>query len=148
MEKKVIPFGSAMGMKVAFSTAVSVDVRSVDKIIWVSGQVSFDEKGNILGKDDMYVQTEHVILNIQSALAEFGAGLDDVVEVNVFVRDMSRLKAVSYTHLGRSLSHLSWRSSPGEVRKLSLIHISPETYYRARVGSFVSISLEYLVSLV
>ncbi|HOC81609.1 MAG: putative aminoacrylate peracid reductase RutC [Synergistetes bacterium ADurb.Bin155] len=99
MEKKVIPFGSAMGMKVAFSTAVSVDVRSVDKIIWVSGQVSFDEKGNILGKDDMYVQTEHVILNIQSALAEFGAGLDDVVEVNVFVRDMSRLKEIHEARL-------------------------------------------------
>ncbi|HOG14380.1 MAG TPA: RidA family protein [Synergistales bacterium] len=99
MEKKVIPFGSAMGMKVAFSTAVSVDVRSVDKIIWVSGQVSFDEKGNILGKNDMYAQTERVIQNIQSALAEFGAGLDDVVEVNVFVRDMSRLKEIHEARL-------------------------------------------------
>ena len=98
MEKKVIPFGSAMGMKVAFSTAVSVDVKSVEKIIWVSGQVSFDEKGNIL-QGRHVVQTEHVIRNIQSALAEFGAGLDDVVEVNVFVRDMSRLKEIHEARL-------------------------------------------------
>lgn len=99
MEKKVIPFGSAMGMKVAFSTSISVDMKSVEKIIWVSGHLAFDEKGDIVGKDDMYAQTEQVIRNIQKSLSEFGATLDDVVEVNVYVRDMSRLKEIHEARL-------------------------------------------------
>ena len=99
MEKKIIPFGSAMGMKVAFCTAMSVDMKSVEKIIWVSGHLAFDEKGDIVGKDDMYAQTEQVIQSIQKSLSELGATLDDVVEVNVYVRDMSQLKEIHEARL-------------------------------------------------
>jgi enamine deaminase RidA (YjgF/YER057c/UK114 family) len=99
MEKKVIPFGSEMGMKVAFSTSMSIDMKSVEKIIWVSGQLAFDENGDIVGKDDMFLQTEQVIRNIQKSLSELGATLNDVVEVNVYVRDMSRLKEIHEARL-------------------------------------------------
>jgi len=99
MEKKVIPFGGAMGMKVAFSTSMSIDMKSVEKIIWVSGHLAFDENGDIVGKDDMFAQTEQVIRNIQKSLSEMGATLNNVVEVNVYVRNMSRLKEIHEARL-------------------------------------------------
>lgn len=99
MEKRVIPFGDAMGMKVAFCSAMSVELKSAERIIWVSGQLPFDENGEIVGKDDMYLQTEQCIKNMQSCLEEFGATLDDVVLVTVFVSDMSKLKEVHEARL-------------------------------------------------
>src|SRR5688572_18629210 len=67
----------------------SQGVRAGDTI-YVSGQVSTDTTGRVVGKGDMRVQTRQTLENIRRVLAAEGATLDDVVKVTMFVTDMSR----------------------------------------------------------
>ena len=67
----------------AYSQAVIVsgNVRT----IYVGGQNAVDASGNIVGKNDLAVQTEKALRNLETALAAGGAGLEDVVKWNVYV---------------------------------------------------------------
>jgi enamine deaminase RidA (YjgF/YER057c/UK114 family) len=82
MQKESIPFGRAMGMKVAFCNAISVDLSEVKRLIWVSGQIALDENGKLIGKGDIGTQTEQCIKNVETALKKLGGSLDDVVQGN------------------------------------------------------------------
>jgi 2-iminobutanoate/2-iminopropanoate deaminase len=94
MPKESIPFGRAMGMKVAFCNAMAVDLSKAKRMIWVSGQIAFDENEKFVGKGDIRVQTEQCLKNIQAALKKLGGSMEDVVQVIVFVKDMSGLKDI------------------------------------------------------
>ncbi len=94
MYKKTIPFGGALGMKVAFSNAMAIDFSQAKRMIWVSGQLAFDEREQLVGKDDMGAQTEQCLKNIESALKKLKGSLDDVVQVTVFVKEMSDLRTI------------------------------------------------------
>lgn len=99
MHKDVVPFGDQMKMKVAFCSAISFDLREAKKFITVSGMLPFDQYGNIVGKGDIAAQTEQSILNMKDALEQLGATLDDVIQVTVFVTDMSGLAKVHEVRL-------------------------------------------------
>jgi 2-iminobutanoate/2-iminopropanoate deaminase len=60
----------------------------VDNIIYVSGQVSHDDKGNIVGRGDMEVQMRQAYENIEKVLAQYGATMDNIVDEILFVTDM------------------------------------------------------------
>jgi len=94
MQKESIPFGGAMGMKVAFGNAMAVDLSKAKRMIWVSGQIAFDENEKFVGKGDIRVQTEQCLKNIQAALKKLGGSMEDVVQVIVFVKSMSGLKDI------------------------------------------------------
>ena len=55
------------------------------KIIYLSGQVSQDSAGKVVGKGDLLAQTEQVYRNLQTALGGAGATFNDVVKLNVYV---------------------------------------------------------------
>jgi reactive intermediate/imine deaminase len=57
--------------------------------IYVSGQVSLDREGNVVGKGDMAAQTRQAIANIEAILATEGSTLNDVVKITMYVTDMS-----------------------------------------------------------
>ena len=59
----------------------------VGDTIYVSGQVSHDDKGNIVGRGDMEVQMRQAYENIQKLLTQYGATLNNVDET-LFVTDM------------------------------------------------------------
>jgi enamine deaminase RidA (YjgF/YER057c/UK114 family) len=74
------------------------------RTVYVSGQVAFDENGQVVGAT-FAEQAERVFHNLRIALAGAGAGFGDIVKMNIFVRDLtaSRLKAfreVRARHLG------------------------------------------------
>ena len=94
MDKQSVPFGGAMGMKVAFCNGISVDLAKAKKLIWASGQIAFDERERFVGKGDIRAQTEQCLKNLQATLATLGATLDDVVQVTVFVKEMAGLKEI------------------------------------------------------
>jgi enamine deaminase RidA (YjgF/YER057c/UK114 family) len=54
----------------------------------VSGQVSHDDKGDIVGRGDMEVQMRQAYENIQKLLTQYGATLKNVVDEILFVTDM------------------------------------------------------------
>ena len=57
--------------------------------VYVSGQVSQDENGNVVGEGDMTAQTRQVFANIEAVLAESNATMEDVVKITTYITDMS-----------------------------------------------------------
>src|SRR5258708_7896874 len=55
------------------------------KTIYVSGQVSVNEKGEVVGKGDMKAQVQQTFENLKHALTAAGATFKDVVKSNVYV---------------------------------------------------------------
>ena len=55
------------------------------KTVYISGQVSIDEKGQVVGKGDMKAQTEQTFKNLSVALAAVGATFKEVVKTNLYV---------------------------------------------------------------
>jgi 2-iminobutanoate/2-iminopropanoate deaminase len=60
----------------------------VGDTIFVSGQVSHDDKGSIVGRGDMETQMRQAYANIQKLLAQYGTTLKNVVDEILFVTDM------------------------------------------------------------
>jgi enamine deaminase RidA (YjgF/YER057c/UK114 family) len=66
----------------AFSQVV---VSTGKRTIYTAGQVSIDERGNLVGADDLAAQTEQVMRNVGLALAAAGASFADVVKITTYV---------------------------------------------------------------
>jgi 2-iminobutanoate/2-iminopropanoate deaminase len=60
----------------------------VGDTIYVSGQVSHDDKGDIVGRGDMEAQMRQAYANIQKLLVQYGMTLKNVVDEILFVTDM------------------------------------------------------------
>ncbi len=86
---------------VGYSRAVRVDSR-----IYLTGTTAIDEHGEIVGLGDGYAQTVQVIRNIERALRQAGATLENVVRTRMFVTDISRWEEFGRAH----------RESFGEIR--------------------------------
>ncbi|GAA2183115.1 hypothetical protein GCM10009785_25270 [Brooklawnia cerclae] len=99
MDKRSVPFGDAMGMEVAFSNAIEVPISPDTSLIWVAGQIAFDEAGHLVGVGDIAAQTEQAIANIRAILARFGGDLSDVTNVLVFVTTLEGLAEVHRVRL-------------------------------------------------
>ena len=61
----------------------------VGDTIYVSGQVSHDETGKIVGVGDMEAQMRQAYTNIKKLLAQYGATMDNIVDEILFVTDMN-----------------------------------------------------------
>ena len=55
------------------------------RTIYLSGQVSTDEEGRIVGEGDIAAQTTQVMTNIGLALKAAGANYADIVKITTFV---------------------------------------------------------------
>ena len=69
----------------AFSSGVEAPAG---RTIYVSGQVSMDAAGNIVGEGDVRLQTETVLEHVKTVVEEAGGDMQDVVKVTVFITDM------------------------------------------------------------
>jgi enamine deaminase RidA (YjgF/YER057c/UK114 family) len=79
MQRKLISSGSPFEAEIGYSRAV---VQG--DWIFVSGTTGFDYATMTIA-DDMASQTEQCLKNIEAALAQAGAGLQDVVRINSVV---------------------------------------------------------------
>ena len=99
-----VPFGQAadqnvMGMPVAFCNAIAFDLADVRRLIFVSGQLAVDEHEQMVGVGDVGAQTKQVLSNIRTYLERLGGTLADVVQVTVFVKDVSGLREIHEARL-------------------------------------------------
>jgi 2-iminobutanoate/2-iminopropanoate deaminase len=69
----------------AFSSGVEAPAG---RTIYVSGQVSLDTAGNVVGEGDIELQTETVLEHVKTVVEEAGGDMQDVVKVTVFITDM------------------------------------------------------------
>jgi enamine deaminase RidA (YjgF/YER057c/UK114 family) len=70
-----------------FTHAVSIE--DGDKLVFVSGQVSYDRDGIVMGKGDVREQCEQVFKSLSHALRAAGASWSDVVKMNGYMVDMA-----------------------------------------------------------
>jgi len=83
INKEAKSFGMSWEKEYGYSQAVKVD-----NTIYVSGQVSHDDKGNIVGQGNMEVQMRQAYANVKKVLAQYGATIDNIVDEVLFVTDM------------------------------------------------------------
>lgn len=67
----------------------------VGDTIYLSGQVSHDEKGEIVGINDMESQMRQAYANIEKLLAEYGGGVENIVDETLFVTNMEAAYAAA-----------------------------------------------------
>ena len=83
INKETKSFGVPWEKEYGYSQAVKVG-----DTIYISGQVSHDDKGDIVGLGDMEAQMRQAYTNIKKLLAQYGATIDNVVDEVLFVTDM------------------------------------------------------------
>jgi enamine deaminase RidA (YjgF/YER057c/UK114 family) len=92
-ERQYISSGAKWEQIVGYSRAVRVGSR-----IYVTGTTGIDERGNIVGPNDGYAQTTQAIRNIERALKQAGATLENVVRTRMFVTDITRWQDYGRAH--------------------------------------------------
>lgn len=64
-------------------------------IIFVSGQVAWNEHGNVVGIGDVRAQTVQTLSNVVAVLAEAGATPADVLKCNVYLADIRHFQTMN-----------------------------------------------------
>jgi len=67
----------------------TVAVSGPAKLVYVSGQVSYDRDGFVIGKDDMRAQAEQVFRSLTHNLKAAGATWSDVIKLNGYLVKMN-----------------------------------------------------------
>jgi 2-iminobutanoate/2-iminopropanoate deaminase len=83
ISKEAKSLGMSLEKEYGYSQAVKVD-----NTIYVSGQVSHDDKGNIVGPGNMEVQMRQAYANVKKVLVQYGATMHNTVDEVLFVTDM------------------------------------------------------------
>lgn len=83
INKEAKSLGMPWEKEYGYSQAVKVE-----NTIYVSGQASHDDKGNIVGRGDMEVQMRQAYANVEKVLAQYGATINNIVDEVLFVTDM------------------------------------------------------------
>ncbi len=84
IRKEVENLGMRWEKEYGYAQAVKVE-----DTIYLSGQVSHDDKGNIVGAGNMELQMRQAYANVRKVLARYGATMDNVVQEVLFVTDMN-----------------------------------------------------------
>ena len=64
-------------------------------VICLSGQVAFDEAGELVGEGDAKAQSEQIFRNIERLLTKAGAQLDDIALLTCYLTDAAHFPAYS-----------------------------------------------------
>lgn len=93
MKRTNISSSSPWEEKVGYSRAVKVG-----KTIEVSGTVSTDNSGEVVGLNNAYLQTKFILLKLENTLKQLGADLSHVVRTRIYVTDISKWEEVGKAH--------------------------------------------------
>jgi len=93
MTRRNISSGSPWEETVGYSRAVRVG-----NLIEVAGTTAVNERGEVVGANDPYLQAKYALEKIGRALAEAGAGFENVIRTRMFVTDIARWEEVGRAH--------------------------------------------------
>lgn len=75
-----------------FSQATVAEARG--RLVFISGMTARNKEGGVTGVGDVRAQTHQVCQNLKAAVEAAGGTLDDIVRVDVFVRNMEDFAAI------------------------------------------------------
>ena len=75
-----------------FSQATAIEAKG--KLVFISGMTARTRDGTIAGIGDVEAQTRQVCENLKAAAEAAGGSLDDVVRVDVYVRNMEHFPII------------------------------------------------------
>jgi reactive intermediate/imine deaminase len=103
-------------LKGHYSNSVRV---TAGPLLFIAGQISIDVQGRIVGAGDLRAQATQVLENIRAILRANGADMEDVVNVTVYVTDISAFHDIADIRL-RYFPKDGPASAIVEVSKLAL----------------------------
>ena len=112
MKKKVIQTDKAPKAIGPYSQAIQAG-----NLLFLSGQIPLDPKTGELRKGDVCQQTKQVLENIKGLLESQGLGMEDVIKVTIFLKDMGNFNQVNEVYATYFSSSPPARSTV-EVAKL------------------------------
>lgn len=75
-----------------FGYAQGCRVDGAQRLLFVAGQIALDEEGQLVGEGDFEAQTRQVFTNMGRVLELAGMTFEDLVQVGVFMTDISHLR--------------------------------------------------------
>jgi 2-iminobutanoate/2-iminopropanoate deaminase len=97
-----------------YSQAIAVQ----GKLMYISGQIPYTPAGELAG-EAIEVQTEQCILNLKAILEQEGLTLDNMVKVNIYLKDMGDFAKVNEVY-GKYFSESKPARAAVEVARLPL----------------------------
>lgn len=76
-----------------YSHVAVIDLGN-SKMLILSGQVSLDAQGNLVGKGDITRQTEQVFTNIKNAIIENGGTMHNIVKLGYYLVDGTEIQPI------------------------------------------------------
>ena len=74
-------------------------------LLFISGQVGLDEKGELVGKGDIQAQAKQVLENLKNIVEANGGSMKDIVQVTVYVTDIAAFESISDIKLRQRQNH-------------------------------------------
>ena len=94
MRRTTISTGTPWEKAVGYSRAVRVGHH-----VFVSGTLSTDDDGALVGPGDAYAQTIHILRRIGKALGRAGLSMRDVVRTRMYITDFAYEAEIARAHL-------------------------------------------------
>jgi enamine deaminase RidA (YjgF/YER057c/UK114 family) len=91
-ERIKVSTGSPWEPIVGYSRAIRVG-----NIVEVAGTTAMKD-GKVVGVNDAYQQTKHILQTIEQALKQVGADMSDVVRTRMFVTDITKWEEIGKAH--------------------------------------------------
>jgi enamine deaminase RidA (YjgF/YER057c/UK114 family) len=82
-----------------------VSIGDPKRLVYVSGQVSYDSSGAIVGEGDLAAQTRQVFLNLKVALEAAGSDFYHVLKLTFFVRNLTPERMAIIRQVRREFLH-------------------------------------------